>query len=30
MESKFIKYVGTDDLRDFLFENQWTLTEGVE
>ena len=29
MESKFIKYVGTDDLRDFLFENQWTLPEGV-
>ncbi|MGM9740316.1 MAG: FprA family A-type flavoprotein, partial [Candidatus Cryptobacteroides sp.] len=29
MDSKFIKYVGTDDLRDFLFENQWSMTEGV-
>ena len=29
MNSKLIKYVGTDDLRDFLFEGQWTLPEGV-
>ncbi|MGM9767948.1 MAG: FprA family A-type flavoprotein [Candidatus Cryptobacteroides sp.] len=29
MNSKLIKYVGIDDLRDFLFEGQWTLTEGV-
>lgn len=29
MNSKLINYVGTDDLRDFLFEGQWTLPEGV-
>lgn len=27
--SNHIKYVGVDDLRDRLFENQWTLPHGV-